>query len=142
MMRSIAPIMCWRRSLSLSGSLINQFSVSFNTFTGKGGKRSFCDQIHVTSEQVFQVLIHAEEFKPYGLAVVKYDKYIHIAVRFFFATGVGTKQPCLQDGFCLEIVSNYIGHSLCTHRRYLFDFKGKLTTILWKFQRNHSKTQK
>ena len=36
--RLMAARMCSKRSLSLSCSLINQLSVTFNTFAGKGSK--------------------------------------------------------------------------------------------------------
>ena len=54
--------MCSSRSLSLSGSLINQNFIAINTLTGKRGKRTICNQVYITTKQGFQILIHAEEF--------------------------------------------------------------------------------
>lgn len=44
--------------------------------------------------------------------MVKHNKYVHIAIRPLLTTGVRTKQPSLQDGLRLEVLSYHLCHGL------------------------------
>ena len=52
-MRSMAALMCSKRSLSLSGSLINKAFIVVNTIQSKRSECSLGNQIYITSQEIF-----------------------------------------------------------------------------------------
>ena len=95
--------MCSNRSLSLSGSLIYQNFVVFNTFFGKIFQCAFYHKIHTSVKKFFQVIPHSEKLKSDRLCVVKNYKNIYIACFRFLSTCKRSKKPSLQNWLIFKV---------------------------------------